>query len=555
MGSSVPRVLGTSVVVFALVACATTPRAPVAPAQPQLAATATAQRVVLLSFDGLGADALAAQPDLPSFAALARDGATARIIPVNPTVTSSTHVSILTGVQPRFHGIVANRFHLAGTPPEKTASGHEAEIDVETLVESARRQGKRVGSVPFPTVDGRSPRRRPDFGFAWTSSLTTPRILHLTQSDFHREWVPPTWSERPQKRVSYSPIMRARIEWSIPSRTRKDVDLVAYDTSNDAVANYDEFFIESGEREIAPDPRGWFPISEQRTEAVYGSWSKLVHIDPALKDVTILWGGVSRTEAWPASFQTMLDTQIGFWPGAPSEGVADDETFVEQMQRLADFLTHAQVLAIRGMSFDLLLAYQPEIDETEHNYLGDAWVIHESFVAADRAIAAIRTTLDPARDALVVTGDHGVGAIDTEVRMNALLAERGFAPRWRAFASGNVAHLYRFEGSDDTEAVIAVLQATGFFEDISKRDHHNSGDVVAIARPNVNVTMSSDAPAVTKPRSKGQHGALNTHRELHTVLFAVGAGTPRGSLGEISQTRIARFVSQLLGIQPPAAAE
>jgi hypothetical protein len=53
--------------------------------------------------------------------------------------------------------------------------------------------------------------------------------------------------------------------------------------------------------------------------------------------------------------------------------------------------------------------------------------------------------------------------------------------------------------------------------------------------------------------SYGHHGALNTHRELHTMIFAAGAGVPRGSFGEISQTKIARFVS--LGMQPPNAAE
>ena len=550
----VPRFLGSSVVAV-FVACATA-RAPVLPPPPpQLTATSTEQRVVLLSFDGLGADALAAQSDLPAFAALARDGASARVIPVNPTVTSTTHVSILTGAQPNVHGIVANRFHLPGTAPEKTAMGLETEIDADTLVESAIRQGKRVGSVPFPTVDGRSPRRRPDFGFAWTSFVTPARILHLGRGDFRREWVPPTWTERPQRRVSFSPIMRARIEWNVPDRVRKDVDLVAYDTSNDSVANYDLFFIETDERESAPDPRGWFAVSAQTREGLYGSWSKLLRIDPSLSDVTILWGAVSRTDAWPASFQTMLDSQIGFWPGVPNERLADTDTFIEQMQRLSDFLTHAQVLAIRGMSFDLLLAYQPQVDSTAHNYLGEAKPVRESFVATDRAIAAMRATLDLTRDALIVTGDHGVAAIDTEVRVNRWLADKGFAPRWRAFASGNIAHLYRFAGSDDADAVIAALQATGFFEEIGGRSHPNSGDVVATARPNVNLTMSDDAPAVTKPASKGQHGALNTHRELHTVLFAAGAGVPRGALGEVLQTRIARFVSQLLGIQPPAAAE
>lgn len=550
----VPRFPGFSVLAV-FVACATQ-RAPVVPPPPpQFTATSTAQRVVLLSFDGLGADALAAQSDLPAFAALARDGASARVIPVNPTVTSTTHVSILTGAQPNMHGIVANRFHTAGTAPEKTAIGLETEIDAETLVESAMRQGKRVGSVPFPTVDGRSPRRRPDFGFAWTSSVTPARILHLTRGDFRREWVPPTWTERPQRRVSFSPIMRARIEWNVPDRVRKDVDLVAYDTSNDSAANYDLFFIETDERESAPDSRGWFAVSAQTREGLYGSWSKLLRIDPSLSDVTILWGSVARTDAWPSSFQTMLDTQIGFWPGVPNERLADTDTSIEQMQRLGDFLTHAQVLAIRGMTFDLLLAYQPQVDSTAHNYLGDARPIRESFVATDRAIAAMRATLDLTRDALIVTGDHGVAAIEFEVRMNRWLADKGFAPRWRAFASGNIAHLYRFAGSDDADALIAALQTTGFFDEIGRKSHPNSGDVVATARPNVNLTMSDEAPAVTKPASKGQHGALNTHRELHTVLFAAGAGVPRGTLGEVSQTRIARFVAQLLGIQPPAAAE
>jgi hypothetical protein len=85
--------------------------------------------------------------------------------------------------------------------------------------------------------------------------------------------------------------------------------------------------------------------------------------------------------------------------------------------------------------------------------------------------------------------------------------------------------------------------------------HPNSGDVIAFAWPNVALTPSASEPAVTKPASAGQHGGLNTHRELHTALFAAGAGVPNGDLGDIAQTRIARFVAQLLGIQPPAAAE
>src|ERR1043166_6471861 len=67
---------------FALLLFACTPPPPPTPVPsppPPFTATAVAKRVVLLSCDGLGADALAAQTDLPAFEALARDGASARI--------------------------------------------------------------------------------------------------------------------------------------------------------------------------------------------------------------------------------------------------------------------------------------------------------------------------------------------------------------------------------------------------------------------------------------------------------------------------------------------
>ena len=148
-------------------------------------------------------------------------------------------------------------------------------------------------------------------------------------------------------------------------------------------------------------------------------------------------------------------------------------------------------------------------------------------------------------------GDHGLAPVDTEVHLNHLLAGSGF----RAFASGNVAHLY---GSGNADAVIATLNATGLFEQVTKKAasaHRSSGDIVAYSKTNVLLSPSEDAPAIGKASSAANHGALNVHRELHTVLFAAGAGTPKGPLGEQSQTRIARFVAQLLGIQPPSAAE
>lgn len=531
----------------------------VAPPLPRLAPTAIAQRVVLVSFDGLGADALARQRALPAFTSMIRDGAAARIIPVNPTVTSSTHASILTGADPSKHGAVSNRFHLAGTPPETATRGHDVPLDAETLVAAARRQGKRVGAVPFPTVDTRTPERTADFGLLWQASRTTGRVIELTRADFRREWVPPTWTARPQRRQSYSPIMRARIEWAVPNEVRRDVDVVAYDTTNDARENYDTYRIETRDEEIAPDVRGWFAISATTASGLHGSWSKFIETSQSL-DVRLYWGPISRTDAYPESFRELLDREAGFWPGRPDEHAdIDAATFAEQIDRLAGFLTRAQTAAIRSVDFDLLLAYQPQIDQAMHNFLGyDDGVINAAFASADRSLATIRTALDPSRDALVVTGDHGVVATQREIRMNRLLAGGGFAPRWRAYTSGSVAHLYRFGGTDDADLVLQKLRSTGFFEHLEKKSaasHPSSGDIVVVAFPEIELSSSTEAPAEAEPHFYGHHGGLNTHRELHTVLFATGAGIPRGSFGELAQTTIARFVSELLGIAPPQMAD
>ncbi|HEX6642919.1 MAG TPA: alkaline phosphatase family protein [Thermoanaerobaculia bacterium] len=522
--------------------------------------TSTARRVVLLSFDGLGADALAAQPNLPAFERLAREGASARVLNVNPTLTGPAHLSLITGADPQRTGVVSNRFHLAGQPIEETARGMEQDPDVETLVEAARRQGKRVGAVSYPSVDNRTPRRSADFGLAWAMPLAPARLVTLKRADFKREWVPPTWTDRPQRRRSFSPIQRARIEWSVPKKLRLDVYIVAYDTTDDRRENYDAYFVEAGEREMTPDARGWFAISRDAPDGLHGSWSKLLRATPTL-DVTIYWGSISRNPAWPDSYRELLDREVGFWPGTADEALhVDAATFVEQLERLADFYTRAQTITIAREQFDLLVMYQPEIDAAAHVYLGAPGgdsVMRAAFIAADRAVATIAESLE-ADDALVVTGDHGLVVVQREVHINRLLAERGFAPRWHAYSSGAFAQLYRFDGPDDSDAVVAMLNETGLFERIEKKSatsHRNAGELMAYGFPDVAVMQDDRAPAIGTPEPHGQHGGLNTHRELHPPLFAIGQGVVSGNVGEVPQTKIARYIAALLGIAPPNAAE
>ncbi|MGZ7040448.1 MAG: alkaline phosphatase family protein [Thermoanaerobaculia bacterium] len=504
--------------------------------------------MILASFDGLGADGVA-QFGAPEFNRLPLH--VRRVIPVNPTVTSTTHVAILTGAGPEITGIVANQFHRQGTPRDEITRGLESEISAETLVEAAHRAGKRVGSIAFPTVDWSSPRRSADWGLAFAKPIVAAQIVRLTAADFH---------EATATHKSYSPAERAHL-------AARDADIVAYDTTDDGVRNYDQLFVATAGTETPIGQGGWFSITQHDGDVVSGSWSKVLRFDSALTSMTIYLGVTSRNEGYPDSFRRAVDEQIGVWPGQPDEnavraGEIDNATFVEQLDRLSDFLTSVTRLGLETMPADLVLTYQPIVDETEHQFRSTDAVRRPAYAAFDRAVGRLTNEMRDG-DALVVTGDHGVAAVETEVRVNVLLRAAGLAPRWTAFASGNIAQIYRFEEPDDTDRLMKTLRdarapdGARVFEHIERKrpaSHANSGDVTAFAFPRF-ALGAGNGEAFIRPPYQGQHGALNSHPELHTTLGAIGRGIPAETIPQMSQTRIARFVCELLGINPPRSAE
>jgi predicted AlkP superfamily phosphohydrolase/phosphomutase len=515
-----------------------------------------------------------------------------------PTVSSTTNAAILTGAAPERTGIVSNQFHIPGTPAGRIAMGMDTEIDAETLIDAARRAGKRVGCITFPTVDATTPRRSADWGLIWHSAAAPSRMIRLTRSDFHSDWLPPMWGAPQPRHTSFGPVMRARIEWSVPQRTREDVDIAAYDTTDDHVRNYDTFYIEHAGSETLVDSSRWFAVSSRLRDGVYGSWSKLVAVDPSLDSMTIYWGAINRTEGYPDSFVRLIDDEAGFWPGVPDEVSAkgwivdrngiDAETFIEQVNRLSAFLTRATTVAVRQMPFDLLLAYQPIIDESEHqfrivsdsqahatneNRAAAARVRAAAYAAFDRSVADLTAAIDPARDALVVTGDHGLATVDIEVRVNQMLVDWGFAKiagetlapdtHWAAYATGNVAHIYRFSGPDNTDELAKHLtdlnspDGAPVFERVDRKtssSHRNSGDLVAFSYPRFALSPVL-GDAFVKPAYFGQHGGLNSHHEFQTSLGATGAGVFAETIATMRQTQVARYVCDLLGIAPPKQAE
>jgi hypothetical protein len=461
------------------------------------------QRVVLLSFDGLSADQLdARRANLPTFSRLQREGMMAkRLIPVTPTQTSVGHVAMLTGKEPDKTGIVANRF--------RGGDGFTTEIEAETLVEAAKRAGKRVGAIAFPTVDARNERRRADFGLVWTQPLTRSRLIHLSG--------------------------RARIDWSVPGHTPVPIDVTVH---NGTVA------IKRGEQELLRDDQGWFAVSQRIEGTLYGSWSRLVN--KTSDDVTIYWGSISSTQAYPEAFQQLLEREAGFPPG-PADA-EDHDTFVQEIERTERYYTTVIATAIREMHFDLLLAYQPFLDRTDHEHPTVDAIRARAYAAADHCLTTITELLDPSRDALIVAGDHALAVAETLVRVDRLLEEWGFGT-WQVYTGGSVVLLY---GDDRPDELATRLRQSGYFQQVSRRgpdSHPHSGDITAFSYPHISLMSGQQGPAVSKPvRPFGHHGGLATNPVFHSRFYAWGATIHRRMIEQMHQTEIAPYLAALLRI-------
>jgi predicted AlkP superfamily phosphohydrolase/phosphomutase len=578
-----------------LLGCATMP--------PRLAPVGHASKVILISFDALTGDTverLSAEHAFSNdgFEKMRREGTFARVVPVTPTQTSVTHVSMITGALPRVTGILGNNFHHQGAPVTQVASGFSMPIGAETIVEAARRQGKRVGVLAFPSFDATNDRRQGDWGLVYTRPVTKGSLVHLTRKDFVAA------PDAGPCRASFSPPLRARIPWVLAVRgqgTSRDVDLWACDSTDDGTVNYDDTRVRIGDEDIPLDPQHWFPISARIEEGgesrLYGSWSKLLRLDPRLERVAVYFGSISRNDGYPAELTRAVDAAAGFNPGPPDLDAAkvwlatgdglDPESFVEQVDRLAAFHSASTIAAMKTETFDLLLLYESIVDESQHQFLltapdqeystpsnraAAAHVVRDAFAAADRGVATILAAVPPGT-AMIVTGDHGMAPAVYDVRLNQLLIDWGLAQaskgalgpdsRWGAYGSGENVQLYRFAGTDDSAALIDRLQrlqgpdGTAVFERVERRtsaDHPDAGDLLAYTHTRYVINMTLGDPFV-KLVTYGQHGGLNLHHELHTAVFAVGPGVAHAHPAPVQQTKLARYIAELLGIEAPRNAE
>ena len=158
--------------------------------------------LVVVSFDGWRWDYIDRFPT-PNLHALAGRGARAeRLIPSFPTLTFPNHYTIVTGLYPAHHGIIANTFRDPAMPEWFTMGGATAKDPVwwhgEPIWVSAIRQGQRAASMFWPGDEAPIAGVRPTFWRPYDHTVRSPaRVDQLL------DWLSLPEGERPSLVTMY----------------------------------------------------------------------------------------------------------------------------------------------------------------------------------------------------------------------------------------------------------------------------------------------------------------------------------------------------------------
>ena len=552
-------------------------------------------RVVAVSFDGLGGVRLnellaSGELDAGGFSAIAARGLLAgRAVDVTPSLTPAAHIAAITGAPPSKTGIVANQFREPGSPFGTHTTGFEAPIESETLWEAARRQGRRVAVLLYPGADGTADARRGDFGLVWPDRPARASAFVPVAPD---AWADAT---APAGR-SFSPAREAHVTVATPAGAVR-LRLTATDTTDDHAANYD---LVSVAREGGTAPaalgevpaHGWFALVVRGAGGSLTSWCRLEDLDPGLAHAEIYVGAFYALPGYPEDYRRRLEAAVGGWPGPPDYAFVrpprtDYAAHEEQAVRMAEYLTKVILYTIRNERFDLLIGYQPLVDEVEHAfepgpYGGSRDAIVAAFRTADRSVAAILAALSP-RDSFFFFSDHGIVPLETGVSLEKYLADKGWtivgpkgpaggARRVEVCATSGIAHVYldpALSGDEraaqasrllaDLEGLRALKE--GLVDDVVPHadlariglDHPRSGDVVVLLTPG-NEFWRGGANVLGRPGNRGGHGYRAADPRLDASFGAVGPGIAPARPATLSLLEVAARVARALGIEPPRGA-
>ncbi|OGQ36693.1 MAG: hypothetical protein A3F16_00850 [Deltaproteobacteria bacterium RIFCSPHIGHO2_12_FULL_43_9] len=415
------------------------------------------ERVILISFDGVGLEKLMgymSEPGWPDFGVkelISTGLSPSSTIATNPTLTASSHTSIHTGTYADEHGVVSNYYHLPRTMIDQGVSGFSSEFNRPAIWERAMAAGKRVGILSFPGADNESEnqRRKGDFGIRYHSKEANAFLFRSTNSQFFPilNWDASLSYSQPK---AVPVVFKEEVinENGLVVESERTIYLIALDLVDDNDTNYNAL-IWDNDQDMTNGTIGqpfrvneWGQVSFTTKGVKKATWTKIFKLESDLSEIKVYIGTVHHTEAYPESFAREIEGKVGIWPGEPDSGVGrliDQKTWLEQAYRLSNFFYDLLQYVAENKEWDLLLAYQPIVDEFGHAFtppqpdtagfqsalIKDEALMKNAYLHFNELIRKIIAIRDNNTN-LVVVSDHGMAPIHTMAYPNRFLKSIGF---------------------------------------------------------------------------------------------------------------------------------
>ena len=317
---------------------------------------------------------------------------------------------------------------------------------------------------------------------------------------------------------------------------------------------------------------------------------------PALWDAVRARGGTTAAIGWPVSAGGAIDWCVpDVWPGDEAEmidairGACTPAGLLDELEREATGRLRLETFANRLLAHDLQVAamaaylferYRPTLllahtqatvqvpQEPDWRNPRRARAVAASDQVVSMVLEAVERTKGWDRTAVIVTGDHGMTEVHTQVRPNVWLAEAGLRPErleagseWRAtFHALGGAGFLRVRGPErktvdevrrildgqprGTRETFRVLER----EELEALGSDPEAPLALAAAPGFVIDDRADGPAL-QPNPGMSHGHHPDLPDMRTGLVAAGAGIRAGAAAPLLPlTGVAPLVAALLGL-------
>ena len=599
-------------------------------------------RAILVSLDGGGESVIddgMARGVMPEMARLRAEGASARgCLTSLPAKTPSGHAALFTGAWSDRNGIGGIEVPAPGGSVVAAVSGFSSSpLRAEPLWVTAARQGLDVTVVsatqshPFaPYLEEK--RFGGNFGSALTllDGFQTLRVPAMVYG-------PRDLSLRPPKgwRGPLPPHVGEAREFDL-TVDGAQIDGLVYDDPADPVRGFDTMALAVGKggagatvlkpRPLGADAAAFGRVAVTVPEGTLGLHFRLFALSPDASEILLFRSeaGVLKSSRPPAAAAALADTG-GFTPnggddvyraggfGAPlwkgGDGTAERRYLetVELVERQFDRLLEFGAERTR---WELLIGYLPYPDEALHlwlGYLDPSLPGYDAALAArlrpymdrvlgivDRFVGQGRARAERAGAAFAVGADHGMTAVNHQVRFNVALQRAGLLvigadgainlARTRAvYFPGNsgyflVNRLSRPGGIVDERGEALVLSelrnvlreikdpasgqplVTGVMEPKTWNQEPTiggpqGGDLYVALAPGYTASANLQGRVVEAIPPRGEHLLSPERPDMLASFVIAGPGISKGAdLGLVRQVDVAPTLSALLGIESPAQA-